>query len=282
MTNIKVVEINGNKQGRTVAILAGVHGNEVCGINAFDSLIPKIKINSGKVIFIYANLEAIKQNKRFVEKDLNRCFLKEQPIDIAESLEGKTAKEIMPFLDKADAMLDIHASFTKDSSPFVICDEKWINEARIFNVNLVSYNWDKFHSGSTDYYMNLQDKVGICIECGYLADKKTVGVSERAIINFVKAADLIRKKPKKNKQKYIKIKSLYKNKFGLFRKAREFADFELLNNGELIGTDGKKEIFSKNSELVIFARDREKVGEECFLLAEEIKPDSINYKSGVY
>src|SRR3989344_7330825 len=111
MTNIRVIEKFGSKPGKTVVILAGVHGNEVCGINAFNSLIPKIKIDFGRVFFIYANLEAIRENKRCVEKNLNRCFFREQEQEIGESLEGKTAKEIIPFLDKADVMLDVHASF---------------------------------------------------------------------------------------------------------------------------------------------------------------------------
>src|SRR3989338_5463841 len=127
--NIKVIEIEGQKKGKTIAVLVGVHGNELCGVKALDSLIPKLNIESGKIIFIYANLEAIKQNKRFIEANLNRCFLKEQPLGMRETLEGKTAKEIMPYLNEADVALDIHASFTDKSSPFVICNQAAIAEA---------------------------------------------------------------------------------------------------------------------------------------------------------
>lgn len=271
MTNIKVIEINGNKPGKTVAILAGVHGNEVCGIKAFDSLIPKIKINSGKTIFIYANLEAIKQNKRFVEKNLNRCFLKEQPIEIAESLEGRTAKEIMPFLDKAQAMLDIHASFTKDSLPFIICDEKWINEAGIFDASLVSYNWDPFEPGSTDYYMNLQGKPGFCYECGYLADENTSKRAEKAIKQFLIWTGCCTGTLKIKNQKVIRINSIYKNSVAPFTKSRYFPDFTKLKNKTLIGREGEKEIYGEEEDILLFVRDCQSLNEECFLIGKEKK-----------
>jgi hypothetical protein len=37
----------------------------------------------------------------------------------------------MEILDKCDALLDIHASFTKDSVPFVICEKQSFDIARI-------------------------------------------------------------------------------------------------------------------------------------------------------
>lgn len=275
MTNIKVIEINGNKPGKTVAILAGVHGNEICGIKAFDSLITKIKINSGKAIFIYANLEAIKQNKRFVEKNLNRCFLKEQPVDIAESLEGRTAKEIMPFLDKVQAMLDIHASFTKDSLPFVICDKKWINKAGMFDANLVSYNWDPFEPGSTDYYMNLQGKPGFCYECGYLADETASERAEQAIKQFLIWTESCIGTLKIKNQKVIRVKSIYKNSIAPFTKSRYFPDFTKLKNKTLIGIEGEKEIYGEEGDILLFVRDCQSLNEECFLIAKETKQNLL-------
>src|SRR3989344_8138146 len=141
MTNIRLIEKQGKNNGKTIVILAGIHGNEICGIKAFDKLIPKLEIESGKVIFIYANIEAIKQNKRFIEFNLNRAFLKKQPKEIENTLEGKTAKEIMPYLEKADLMLDIHASNSSESVPFLICNEKNIILANALPVEIVTYNF---------------------------------------------------------------------------------------------------------------------------------------------
>lgn len=276
MKNIKIITIYGENKGKKVVILAGIHGNEVCGIKAFDDIIPKLKIENGEVTFIYANLEAIKQNKRYIEKNLNRCFLEEQPEDIKESLEGRTAKEIIPYLKETDVMLDIHASFTPNSIPFIICDENWTSVAKIFDTNLVSYNWDSFEPGSTDYYMNLQKKPGFCYECGYLGDKKTSEKAKQAIKQFLIWTGCINGKPLiKDNQRIIKVTSIYKNIDSEFRKARYFPDFEILKERTLIGKEGDKNVFCSKGDILIFVTDCEKIGEECFLTAREIKKKTL-------
>ncbi len=270
MTNIKLIEKNGKKPGKTVVLLAGIHGNEVCGVKAFDELIPKIEIESGKVIFIYANLEAIEKNKRQIEYNLNRCFLKEQTKIMAESLEGKTAKEIIPYLERADLMLDLHASFTKDSIPFVICDEKQLGNANIFDSKIVSYNWDPFEPGSTDYYMNLQNKPGFCFECGYFGDKKSFERAKNAVLDFlIFSGNISGALFKKNNQRIIRIKGIYKNTIGSFKKIEYKPDFWIAEKNSKIGTDGEKDVFINAGEIILFLVDNEKLNEECFLVAEE-------------
>ncbi len=269
-SNIKIVEKQGEYGGKKLVVLVGVHGNELCGVKAADFLLPKLKINIGKVTFIYANLEAIKQNKRFVEQNLNRCFLNQQPFKIKQSLEGRTAREIMPYLEEADAMLDIHASFTKDSIPFVICDESNTEIANIFSVGKVVYNIDSFHPGSTDGYMNLQNKPGFCFECGYANDSKTQTVAEEAIISFLTYYGCIENKINQliNNPKLIKIIDIYRNKYGHFKSNRDFNDFEEMKEKTIIGLDGDKEVFVDEGQLVLFVRDREKLNEECFLVGK--------------
>jgi predicted deacylase len=271
-SNIRVIEKQGKEKGKTLVILGGVHGNEVCGVRALDSLIPKLNIERGKVIFIYANLEAIKLNQRFVEQNLNRCFLVPQPKEIQESLEGKTAREIMPYLEGADVMLDVHASFTENSIPFAICDEPNIKEASIFDVGKVVFNIDPFEPGSTGYYMNLQKKFGFGIECGYLGNPKTQVVAENAIINFLISYGAIKGEInyRKEKQEFIKIIDLYRNKNGKFKRARFFQDFELTKTKTLVGWDGEEEVYVDENKLLLFVRDREKMNEECFLVGENI------------
>ncbi|MEK6891281.1 MAG: succinylglutamate desuccinylase/aspartoacylase family protein, partial [Nanoarchaeota archaeon] len=205
-SNIKVIEFKSNKPGKNVVILVGVHGNEICGVQASDKIASRLNIDSGKVTFIYSNLEAIKQNKRFIEKNLNRCFFREQNKEIKNSLEGRTALEIMSYLDKADIMLDIHASATKNSQPFVICRESLMSEANIFDVKLVVFNFDEFEPGSTEYYMNQLSKKGFGIECGYMDDSKSIEFAEKAIIAFLISNKCIKGSLNlKKNQRFLKI-----------------------------------------------------------------------------
>ncbi len=277
-TNIKVIELKSNKPGKNIVVLAGVHGNEICGIKAFDKLISTLKIDAGKVTFIYSNLEAIKQNKRFIEKNLNRCFFQEQDKDIKNSLEGKTAKEIIPYLEKADTMLDVHASASPNSQPFVICDESLIREANIFDVKLVVCNFDEFEPGSTDYYMNQLSKKGFGIECGYMDDVNSSEFAEKAIITFLVSNGCIKGSLNiKENQRFLKIINLYKNKFGKFIKSREFSDFELLAGKIIVGSDRDKAVYGNKGDILLFVRDRDDLNSECFLVAKEISK-VIKYK----
>ena len=276
MTNIKVFEKIGKNPGKNIIILAGVHGNESFGVRMLERVIPKLDIISGKVTFIFANLEAIKQDKRFVEYNLNRCFLKEQPEEMAISLEGKTAKEIMSYLEEADIMLDLHASNNPDSVPFIICMPQSIDFVRILPFEIVSYNWDEFEPGSTDYYMNLQNKVGICVECGYVKDSSNEIFGENALRNFLVKAGAIKGDIVDTKeQSYYKIIDLYKNEKGKFRTSRGFADWEKLEDTTLIGLDGDEEVFAEKDELMLFVRDKEELYGECFLKAKKVSEETL-------
>ncbi len=272
--NSKFVELVGSKPGKTVLILAGVHGNEVCGIQAFDRLIPKLQIERGKVYFIYGNLEAIRQNKRFVEYNLNRAFFKEQSETIKNTLEGATAREIIPYLEKAEMMLDLHASNSPESKPFIICEENSFDLAYSLPAQIVTYNFDAFEQGSTLYYINLQKKIGAAFECGFLGDPKSQEKAEQAILSFLRFAGAISGEIKSSFDKSIyKIVDLYKNKKFSFKKSREFSDFELLNKRTLIGKEGEKEVYREQGELMLFVRDRENIDSECFLVARDVTKD---------
>lgn len=269
MSNIRVIEKIGREQGKTAVILAGVHGNELSGVSAFDELIPSLEIKSGKVIFIYANLEAIKQDKRFVEFNLNRCFFPVQPKEISGTLEGKTAKEIMPYLDNADFLLDLHASNSPNSMPFVISDENSIELARFLPCEVISLGWDRFEKGSTEFFMHLNKKKGICFEAGYINDTKSIEISKKAIIGFLAGLGFIEEENTEGlERKYFKIISIYRNRNAKFKKSREFADFEILKEDTLIGWDGNRDVRVKSGFAVVFVRDRDEFNGECFLVAE--------------
>lgn len=276
MTNIKVIEKTGNEKGKTTVILAGIHGNETCGIKAFDKIIPTLQIDSGKVIFIYSNLEAIKQNKRFIEKNLNRCFLKDQPKEIFESIEGKTALEIIPYLDSCDFSLDLHSSSNPLSVPFLICDEKQLKNAPNFETEIVSYNWDSFEIGSTDHYMNKLNKPGFCYECGYSNNEKSIETAINAIMNFLKFTGNIKGKVnKRTDQRFMKIKAVYINKMFAFKKAVCLQDFGKITKDMIVGYEGNQPVFAKKDDILVFLTDRNYINQECFLTAIEVKKETL-------
>jgi len=263
----------GLKLGKTSVILAGVHGNEKCGLKAFDKIISDLKIEAGTVIFDVGNPKAIKKNKRFLELNLNRAFQKKKAFSKKErgAYEYARAQELKLKLNKADALLDIHSSKNIGSKRFVICEASNFSVAKQLPFRLCVTNFDKFEPGSTDFFMNQQKKIALCIECGQHNDPHAAKVAEKSIKNFLIAMNHIPGKNKENPQKKLKISYLYKNENKNFTLVKEFKDFEKIRKGTLIGFDGKTKVISPYSCKILFAHTiKGKIRQECFLLARDI------------
>ena len=279
-SNIKVVEKVGKNSGKNVVVMAGVHGNEVCGAKAFDELIPKIDVVKGKVTFIVANLKAVRQNKRCVEYNLNRCFLDEQPAEMVDTLEGRTAREIMSFLREADALLDVHSSKSSDSLKYLICEDDCLGLVSCLSPEKVVLGINDAHPGSTNGYVCRKGNPGICIECGLNETGDSVETAKEAILTFlVETGNVEGVNDKKFDKKLFRTVYIYKSKNGPFKIERDFRDFEKVTKRTLIGFDGDEEVYVEKGDVIMFIDDPKEVGEECFLVVREerlLKDDGLN------
>lgn len=57
-----------------VAVVGGIHGDEPCGVHAVETLLEESPTVERPVAFVIANEEAIEEDRRYVETDLNRSF----------------------------------------------------------------------------------------------------------------------------------------------------------------------------------------------------------------
>lgn len=265
--------IRGKNPGTTSIIMAGVHGNEICGVNVFASLLPNISIESGRVIFVIGNPRAVKKNVRFTEFNLNRAFLPASKYSskIKKTYEYKRAQELKKILNQGDALLDIHSTL-RPCQPFIICKEKDLDIVSYFpkDFKRVTYGFDALEPGATDDYMTLRKRVGICIECGQHNSLSAATIAKKAIFSFLVARGHInhpRVKIIKNRE-IVNMNYLYKTKSSSFILDRSFSDFEKIKKGELIGRDGTQNIKSPNDCVIVFAHNRDKKNEEAFLLGE--------------
>jgi len=265
------MEYVGKEDGSTSIILVGVHGDEPCGIEALEKIIPTLKIKSGRVLIGYGNPKAIKQEVRNTETNLNRMFRPDRDLTVKEkqSYEYSRAQILKKYLDQADALLDIHSSHTPESRPFIICERSCLNITRCLPLDLVVYGFDSVEPGGTDYYMNQNNKIGICVECGYTRDKETTSIAIQAIQAFLVSREHINGVRRTFKQTFIQMYMLYKNKKA-FVLSRPFADFENVSCGEIIGRDGGEEISAKKDSVILFARNVNKKDQEVFLLGEKL------------
>ncbi|MEK7158021.1 MAG: succinylglutamate desuccinylase/aspartoacylase family protein [Patescibacteria group bacterium] len=268
----KIVQLRGKKTGSTSIILAGVHGDERCGVEALTALLPTLTIAAGRVLFGYGNPFAIQANRRFMEADLNRMFQSNAALIEAQiaSSEYRRAQFLKPVLQQADALLDLHASFTPQSTPFVICEANAAGIAEFLPPERIVSGFDRVEPGGTDNYMNQLGKIGICVECGFLGDPESTRVAKESVLAFLDARGHFggERIPRQTRKSYVHMTELYRTTTDHFTLSRPFEDFEKLRKGEHIGRDGAKAIRAKSAGVILFARNRNQAGSEGFLFGE--------------
>lgn len=261
-----MVKYTSPNKGKKVCILAGIHGNELPGILAIEDILKENEFTPlcGEVCFIIVNKEAINKNLRYIEQDLNRCFIENK---INNSYEGKLAQYLKNVLLEYDISLDLHSTKTK-SSPFIICEKNAFSLVENFPIKIISSGFDSKQPGATDTYMNQNGKIGICVESGYMKDKDSIFLVKEIIFTFLKELNMLKYyNNKKCTKEYYQVKFMYKNK-NEFKLTRKFENFEWLEQGTVIGTDGNQKIQTKHKSIIIFAQDRNKLDKdnEAFLL----------------
>jgi len=266
MTLLKeIYSLTSSNPGPKVIILGGVHGNEICGVEAIRRLKDAIKLEKGELRMIIANPAAVQKNVRYIEENLNRSFLLNNP---SESYEAKLAKELLSHLRWADYCLDLHASNSPNSEPFIMAEPRELPYTEFFPVKLFVSGGDKFYSGTSEDFMNNQGKIGISVECGYLGDQKSTEIAISCLQGFLVHLKMIEMVSLKRTEKnHLRVFFQYNNQEE-FKLAKEFNDFEFVQNDQLIGHDGQKKISALKNSYVIFARNRPKKFGEAFLLAE--------------
>jgi succinylglutamate desuccinylase len=113
-----VWRFEGARPGPHVAITALVHGNEVCGAWAVSRLLAsKPAPPRGRLTLAFCNLQAYaklddanKDECRLLDEDLNRVWGRvDSPPADGDTREMRRAREILPFVQDADVLLDLHS-----------------------------------------------------------------------------------------------------------------------------------------------------------------------------
>lgn len=270
----KIYTLTGPEPGKNVVLLAGVHGDETSGIEACKRILPSLRLDAGSATFAFGNLDAIREGKRFIESNLNRMFQNDAALSAVQraSAEYRRSRELMPLLEKADVLLDLHSSGTPDSIPFLICEPRSYEIAKHLPGTIISSGWDDVQPGGTDSFVNTSGGKGICFESGYHKDPSAIDRAEQAVYAFLTATgNLLGTRTEATSEKtYMRVSRLHKTQEN-FVPARGFKDFEQVKQGELIGTDGTQDVCASEDGFVLFVRPRSSPGEEAFLFAEGIK-----------
>jgi succinylglutamate desuccinylase len=107
---------------KLLIIVAGIHGNEQSGILAIQQVFDHLKKMNfpvkGCILALKGNVKAIEENKRFIDKDLNRLwseeqidFVRETPLEALKTNEDKEQKELLYILEQFTEHREAHTPF---------------------------------------------------------------------------------------------------------------------------------------------------------------------------
>ena len=119
------------RPGPQVLVQALTHGNEICGAIALDWLMQQLQQGwrplQGSLTLVWANVAAYSRfspadpyGSRCVDEDLNRVWADSELLGARDSVELRRARELQPFVDSADLLLDIH-SMSGPCRPLMVC-----------------------------------------------------------------------------------------------------------------------------------------------------------------
>ena len=116
------------RPGPHVAISALMHGNEYCGAIVLDRLLRAgVRPAAGRLSLAFLNIEAFSRFdpakptvSRFIDEDMNRLWDPQMLDCRRRSLELDRARDLRPWVDTVDVLLDIH-SMLWPSDAVVLC-----------------------------------------------------------------------------------------------------------------------------------------------------------------
>ena len=259
-----VHRIESGKAGPSVLVVALTHGNEICGAIALDRLFRmNVRPARGTLTLAFANVAAFGRfdaqspfASRFVDEDFNRVWRPEVLDGSRESVELRRARELRPFVEAADFLLDIH-SMLEASPPVMICGplEKGIRFALEVGVpeHVVS---DTGHANGTRMrdYGGFGDPASprnaLLVECGQHWEKAAADVAWQSVWRFLRAVGVADEavaareiEPARKPQKLIRVTEAVIANSPAFRFAKSFTGLEVVpREGDVIAWDGEEPV----------------------------------------
>ena len=280
------VPFTSSNSGPRLLVLGGVHGNEICGPAAIEYILGRfnsgqIKVQAGSVTFVpICNPRAYAENKRFIDRNLNRALTKRAE---PKAYEEFLMNELAVLLEDCDVLLDIH-SYRAGGPAFAFRGGDELREREepfiaSLGLNHVIYGWQEAYAasgvkidpiesvGTTEYARN-HGAIAITIECGQHLDPSATPVAIRAIegaLAYLGIANLP-VPPREGNLRRTRIKKLfYKQRAGVY--AKPWKHLDEIKEGELIASfdDGEKILSPFTGRMVLPHADCP-VGQEWFYL----------------
>jgi predicted deacylase len=250
--------------GPTVMVQALTHGNEFSGAIALDFLFrEKPTIARGRLILAFANVAAFERfdfddpdRSRYIDEDYNRVWADAVIGGARDSAELRRARELRPFVDAADYLLDLH-TMTEPCRPIMVCGmlDKGAEFAR-----RVGMPADLLIDTGHPAGLRMRDRGGfgdrasaknaLLIEAGQHWEKSSVDVAIDTTLRFLQTTGAVdarwveprlRLAPPKE-QRVVRVTQPITASSPNFRFAKQWKGLEIVPKaGTLLAADGDKE-----------------------------------------
>ena len=259
-----VNRLESGKPGPAVLVVALTHGNEICGAIAVDRFMKAgVRPARGTLTLAFANVAAFGRfdaaspfASRFVDEDFNRVWTPQTLDGPRDSVELRRARELRPFVEAADFVLDIH-SMLESSPPVMISGplDKGVRFA--FEVGIPEHVVaDTGHANGTRMrdYGGFGDpaspKNALLVECGQHWEKNSAEVAWQTLWRFLRAVGSVEPeaaareiKPATGPQKLIRVTDAVIANSSAFRFAKAFTGLEVVpRKGDVIAWDGEQAV----------------------------------------
>ena len=248
--------LDSGRPGPTVMIQALTHGNEFCGAIALDVLFKQnISPAKGKLTLAFANVAAFARfdrddpdRARYIDEDYNRVWGDDVLLGTRDSAELRRARELRPFVDAADLLLDLH-SMHEPCRPIMVCakSEKSVALARRMGAP-ADLLLDTGHPAGLRMMERgafsdpASPRAAVLIECGQHWAKSSVDVAIDTCYRFLSVTGLLERSFSFVNQKVIRVTEPVVAKTMSFRFASPWKGLEVVKKaGSLVATDDGKE-----------------------------------------
>jgi predicted deacylase len=253
--------LDSGKPGPNVMIQALTHGNEICGALAVDWLFrQKVGPARGKLTLAFANVEAFARfdydnpdRSRYIDEDYNRVWADDALFGSRDSIELRRARQLQPFVDAADFLLDLH-SMHEPCRPIMVCGTS--EKSAAFSRKL-GVPGDLLIDTGHPAGLRMMERGGfgdpasprtaVLIECGQHWEMSSEAVAKDTVLRFLKVtgavdpgwadARITLAPPKA--QRLVRVTQAVVAKSMAFKFAWSFAGLEVIPKaGTVIATDG--------------------------------------------
>jgi len=251
---------------KTIIFISAIHGNENSGVIALKRFFKDVENTNikigGTVIGLIGNLNALKNNNRYINTDMNRLWT-DRVIQLKSKKENEDRQEMLVLKNLIDTIItlkkkkniliiDLHNT-SSPNGVFTIVNNKTEQQiAEHLQIPVISDLFSKVHGSLAEYYSSKKVS-SIVFEGGAIGDPASINNHEVGIWKMLEKRGFIQKEnipervlknsqimsnfSKKNKGNYS-VKYIHKiKKNSDFLMHPNMSNFEKIKKGQIIGND---------------------------------------------